>query len=49
MTETKDVNLDFERESRTGLAEAVFCEGKSEYQLKTICEQIVFSLSLIHI
>ena len=41
MTETKDVNLDFERESRTGLAEAVFCEGKSEYQLKTICEQIV--------
>ena len=41
MTETKDVNLDFERESRIGLAEAVFCEGKSDHQLKTICETVV--------
>ena len=41
MTETKDVNLDFEREERTGLAEAVFCEGKSDHQLKTICEKVV--------
>ena len=41
MTKTKDVLLDFERESRTGLAEAVFCEGKSDQQLKTICELVV--------
>ena len=41
MTETKDVNLDFSRESRIGLAEAVFCEGKSDHQLKTICEKVV--------
>jgi len=41
MTETKDVHLDFERESRTGLAEAVFCEGKNDHQLKTICETVV--------
>ena len=41
MTEVKDVNLDFERASRTGLAEAVFCAGKSDAQLRTICETIV--------
>ena len=41
MNETKDVNLDFSRESRIGLAEAVFCEGKSDYQLKTICEKVL--------
>lgn len=40
MTEPKDVNLDFDRESRTGLAEAVFCEGKSDRQLETICETV---------
>ena len=33
----KDVNLDFDRENRTGLAEAVFCGGKSRAQLETIC------------
>jgi NCAIR mutase (PurE)-related protein len=36
----KDVNLDFERQNRTGLAEAVFCLGKSVKQLLTICRQI---------
>ena len=41
MTESKDVNLDFGRENRTGLAEAVFCEGKSDPQLKTICDTVV--------
>ena len=34
------VNLDFDRENRTGLAEAVFCEGKSLAQLQEICAQI---------
>ncbi|MFT7221348.1 MAG: NCAIR mutase (PurE)-related protein [Candidatus Azotimanducaceae bacterium] len=37
MTDVKEVNLDFDRENRTGLAEAVFCEGKSRAQLETIC------------
>lgn len=36
----KDVNLDFDRQNRTGLAEAVFCLGKSVKQLLTICSQI---------
>lgn len=36
-----EVNLDFERENRTGLAEAVFCTGKSPAQLTTICSRIV--------
>ena len=35
-----EVNLDFDRENRTGLAEAVFCQGKSLRQLQDICEQI---------
>ena len=35
-----EVNLDFDRENRTGLAEAVFCEGKSLGQLQEICTQI---------
>jgi len=39
MTE-QDVNLDFDRENRTGLAEAVFCLGKTVKQLLTICNQI---------
>ena len=33
-----EVNLDFDRENRTGLAEAVFCQGKSLQQLLDICE-----------
>lgn len=41
MADIKDVNLDFDRESRTGLAEAVFCQGKSAAQLETICETII--------
>jgi NCAIR mutase (PurE)-related protein len=35
-----EVNLDFDRENRTGLAEAVFCESKSLEQLQEICAQI---------
>ena len=35
-----EVNLDFDRENRTGLAEAVFCQGKSLQQLQDICELI---------
>lgn len=35
-----EVNLDFDRENRTGLAEAVFCAGKSRDQLRFICEQM---------
>jgi len=41
MSDIKDVNLDFDRERRTGLAEAVFCQGKSINQLRTICDSIV--------
>ncbi len=43
MNETRpinEVNLDFDRENRTGLAEAVFCQGKSLQQLQDICLQI---------
>ena len=40
MSDTDDVNLDFDRQSRTGLAEAVFCRGKSLEQLKTICMRV---------
>jgi NCAIR mutase (PurE)-related protein len=35
-----EANLDFDRENRTGLAEAVFCQSKSLHQLKEICSQI---------
>ena len=35
-----EVNLDFDRENRTGLAEAVFCESKSLEQLQEICARI---------
>ena len=35
-----EANLDFDRENRTGLAEAVFCQGKSLPQLQEICKQI---------
>jgi NCAIR mutase (PurE)-related protein len=35
-----EVQLDFDRESRTGIGEAVFCAGKSDEQLLTICEQL---------
>ena len=35
-----EVILDLSRENRTGLAEAIFCEGKQLSQLTTICEQI---------
>ena len=38
--QNNEVNLDFDRENRTGLAEAVFCRGKSLQQLQDICKQI---------
>ena len=41
MSDVRDVNLDFQRESRTGLAEAVFCEVKSVTQLITILETVI--------
>jgi NCAIR mutase (PurE)-related protein len=41
MSDIKDVNLDFDRQNRTGLAEAVFCEGKSLVQLETILNTVV--------
>lgn len=41
MSDVKDVNLDFDRQNRTGLAEAVFCAGKSLAQLETICETVI--------
>ncbi len=34
------VQLDFDRENRTGLGEAVFCAGKSVEQLVSICEKL---------
>lgn len=34
------INLDFDRQNRTGLAEAVFCDGKSIEQLKAICQRV---------
>ncbi|HAK53036.1 MAG TPA: nickel pincer cofactor biosynthesis protein LarB [Gammaproteobacteria bacterium] len=36
----KEINLDFDRENRTGLAEAIFCSGKSFSQLQAISERI---------
>ena len=41
MSDAKDVNMDFDRENRTGLAEAVFCQGKSVDQLTTICNTVI--------
>lgn len=35
-----EVNLDFDRENRTGLAEAVYCRGKSPSQMQTIAEHV---------
>lgn len=35
-----EINLDFDRQNRTGLAEAVFCSGKSIEQLVAICDEI---------
>ncbi|MFT4711957.1 MAG: NCAIR mutase (PurE)-related protein [Candidatus Azotimanducaceae bacterium] len=37
---TGEVKLDLARESRTGLSEAVFSEGKSSAQLLEICEEL---------
>ena len=36
MVEHSDVSLDVGREDRTGIAEAIFCEGKSSAQLRHI-------------
>lgn len=35
-----EIRLDFERQTRTGLAEAVFCAGKSLAQLHAICDSV---------
>jgi NCAIR mutase (PurE)-related protein len=35
-----DVLLDLSRRERTGLSEAIFCEGKNLSQLTKICEQV---------
>lgn len=39
-TAEKEVLLDLNRQNRTGLSEAVFCEGKSLAQLGDICKTI---------
>ncbi len=36
----EEINLDFDRESRTGLGEAIFCSGKSNAQLRAILRNI---------
>ena len=40
MSEEDQVLLDFDRQNRTGLAEAVFCSGKTLAQLDTVCQRI---------
>jgi len=40
MSAEDEVILDFDRQNRTGLAEAVFCDGKSIAQLHAICARI---------
>jgi len=35
-----EVVLDLSRENRTGLSEAIFCNGKQLSQLETICKQV---------
>ncbi|HEV8645165.1 MAG TPA: nickel pincer cofactor biosynthesis protein LarB [Burkholderiales bacterium] len=40
MTLHKDVMLDFARDARTGLDEAVMCEAKSVHHLTTILDQV---------
>lgn len=40
MSNGDGVLLDFDRQNRTGLAEAIFCSGKSLDQLDTICRQV---------
>ncbi len=43
MTDDKpdnQVNLDLNRKARTGLAEAIFCAGKTNEQLASICHQL---------
>ena len=40
MSNGDGVLLDFDRQNRTGLAEAIFCDGKSLDQLDTICRQV---------
>lgn len=40
MSDEDEVMLDFDRQNRTGLAEAILCAGKSLMQLDTICKRI---------
>jgi hypothetical protein len=35
-----EVNLDFDRENRTGLAETIYCLGKSPSQMQSIAERV---------
>jgi NCAIR mutase (PurE)-related protein len=39
MSYAKDIKLDFDRETRIGLDEAIFCEGKSAEQIAEILRQ----------
>ena len=41
MSEVQEVTLDFGRKTRTGLAEAIYCPGKSARQLRTITRLLV--------
>ena len=41
MPQASDINLDFDRAGRTGLAEAVFCEGKSDAQLAQLTQSLL--------
>jgi hypothetical protein len=41
------IKLDLQRAERIGLAEAIFCEGKSEAQLRAICEQLEPDASML--
>jgi NCAIR mutase (PurE)-related protein len=40
MSADDEIKIDFELQDRTGLAEAVFCAGKSLDQLDAICHQV---------
>jgi NCAIR mutase (PurE)-related protein len=39
MSYSKDIKLDFDRETRIGLDEAIFCEGKTAEQIAEILRQ----------
>lgn len=41
------INLDLSRKDRIGMAEAIFCAGKTDAQLKEICNQLDDSASML--